>query len=371
MANYKGHRQRVKIGMGTDGLPEYKWACGATLDELNDSIVRLYVQHGRIDAFLQERESPPVNDGVLFSTYAQQWLERYKESSLKPTTLLGYKSYLRKHLLPAFGDMNLLEISADDIQDFMNAHKDNSKKTIREWLTLLRQILDAAMEDKIIHSNPAKSKRLKNPSDKVTLRDALPLDIFLGIVRQIVNLEVSDRRLMALLMFTGMRRGEALGLQWEDIDFDRMLVSVKRNVTFPSNQPIVTTPKTVNGIRQIPLDPFLVELLDKPKGATGYIIGGQEPISMMSYRNTYIRIERQVDLHGATAHIFRHSYLTLLDEAGVDSKTLQLIAGHGDIKITMNRYVHGRQKEILNAGQKFAALVAGADAVLEIDGKAG
>lgn len=75
----------------------------------------------------------------------------------------------------------------------------------------------------------------------------------------------------------------------------------------------------------------------------------------------YERIVKQVNLHDATAHIFRHSYLTLLDQAGVGSKTLQLIAGHGDIKITMNRYVHGRNSEILSAGEKFAALVSASE----------
>lgn len=162
---------------------------------------------------------------------------------------------------------------------------------------------------------------------------------------------------MALLMFTGMRRGEVLGLRWEDIDYERMLISVQRNVTFPSNQPVITTPKTQHGVRQIPLDKALIALLDKADDDIGFVIGGNVPITLTSYRNTYARIEKRVNLNGATAHVFRHSYLTLLDEAGVDPKTLQSIAGHGDINTTWNRYVHGRIKAIKDAGDKFAALV--------------
>jgi len=77
----------------------------------------------------------------------------------------------------------------------------------------------------------------------------------------------------------------------------------------------------------------------------------------MRYRWMYEKIEQRVNLHDATAHIFRHSYLTLLDAAGVDPKTLQNIAGHGDFKITMNRYVHGREKEIAAAGAKFSGML--------------
>ena len=365
MASYSGYRERVRIGTDEKGAPAYTWACGLTRELLHENIVRIYVERGLISKFYNgssvevKMESEIVeSNGILFGDYATGWLLRYKETSLEQTTLSGYKSYLRKHLLPAFGDMNLLEISIDDIQDFMNDRQELAAKTIRELLVLLRQILEAAVEDNIIPKNPAKSKRLKNPSAKVTIREAIPLDKFLGIVAQIVELEERDRRLMALLLFTGMRRGEVLGMKWEDIDFDNMLINVRRSVTYPSNQPLIKTPKTKNGFRQIPLDPVLISMLAATAGSKGFIIGGDAPISLTSYRNTYARIEKQVTLYDATAHIFRHSYLTLLDEADVDSTSLTTIAGHGNDSFTRKRYIHWRVKGILSAGEKFAALVS-------------
>jgi len=144
---------------------------------------------------------------------------------------------------------------------------------------------------------------------------------------------------------------------WEDIDTEKQMISVCRNVTYPTNQPNITTTKTKNGVRKVPADDNLILLLDRPGAAAGYIVGGDKPVTLAYYTAMYERIERQVDLHEATAHIFRHSYLTLLDAAGVDPKTLQVIAGHGDIRITMNRYVHGREQEISDAGTKLSSLM--------------
>ena len=66
---------------------------------------------------------------------------------------------------------------------------------------------------------------------------------------------------------------------------------------------------------------------------------------MTAYRTMFNHVRKAIDLHDATAHAFRHSYLTLLDEAGVDPKTLQSIAGHGNFSFTLNRYVHGRERD--------------------------
>ncbi len=365
-------RRSVTIGIDGSGKPIVQWACGRTEDEVNDSIVRIYLASGLIGRLFpaqaatvsepaagtreEERTRKAENDGVSFGAYVQNWMERYK-GSLKPTTLKGYRSYLRRHLLPTFGTMNLLEISVDDIQDFLNERKGLSHKTLREFLVFLRQIFDSAVEDRILPFNPAKSKRLQNPSSKVTVREALPLEVVLQILRDVGTLPAEERRLMALLLLTGMRRGEMLGLKWEDIDFEKKMISVCRNVTYPTNQPNLTTPKTKNGMRNIPADENLILLLDRPDKADGYIVGGDTPVTLAQYNALYARIDKQVNLHDATAHIFRHSYLTLLDAAGVDPKTLQVIAGHGDIRITMNRYVHGREQEIAQASSKLNSLM--------------
>ena len=109
------------------------------------------------------------------------------------------------------------------------------------------------------------------------------------------------------------------------------------------------------GERDVPLNSMLLTHLE-PIQQEGFIIGDTEPITRMSYRRRMDRIESTIDLHGATAHIFRHSYLTYAASLGTDLKTLQSIAGHADIQTTMNRYVHTQTTNIVEAGNRLQAL---------------
>lgn len=91
-------------------------------------------------------------------------------------------------------------------------------------------------------------------------------------------------------------------------------------------------------------------ILSPMRQLCGYVIGQDKPLTETAYKRTWERIGKKIDLHGATAHVFRHTYITMA-AAHVDIKTLQSIAGHADISTTMNRYAHGRQDKIIAAGQ--------------------
>jgi integrase len=231
-----------------------------------------------------------------------------------------------------------------------------SRKTLVSLKNLMSEILNDAMEDGLIDVNPAQSKRIVIPSTKVNVREALPIDVFKTILSSLPQLMADDRRLMALMMLTGMRRGEILGLRWEDIRFTDNLILVQRNVTYSNNQPHVGTPKTTNGERVVPLNALLLEFL-KPYHEHGYILGNEKPFTEAAYRRSMERIDKHIDLHGATAHIFRHSYLTYIAGTGIDIKTLQAIAGHADVKLTMNRYVHKQTSNIVAAGERIQTLL--------------
>lgn len=89
----------------------------------------------------------------------------------------------------------------------------------------------------------------------------------------------------------------------------------------------------------------------QPLGAHGFIIGGETPITLSIHRRMMERINRTIDLHGASPHIFRHSYATLLNDAGASVKTIQSIIGHSDVQTTINRYVHSRDEKKQEAVQ--------------------
>ena len=158
------------------------------------------------------------------------------------------------------------------------------------------------------------------------------------------KLSLQDRRFLSLCMFTAMRRAEVLGLRWEDIEGDTL--HVRRNVTHPQqNAPVITTPKTKAGIRSIPIIEPLAAIL-QPAEKEGYIIGGNEPLSLSAYRSMWWRINKTIDMHGATPHVLRHSYITCAVGQTTDYKTIQGISGHADLNTLLNIYAHPQTEKV-------------------------
>lgn len=127
-----------------------------------------------------------------------------------------------------------------------------AQSTVRQMRILLHEICTAAVEDGYLTKDPTCSKRLILPTRK-KMREALPTVEFLDVLSNLPRLAPRDATLLPLLTYTWMRRGEALELQWGDLDFDAGLISVERNVTFKGNQPIIGTPKSAAGRRSIPM----------------------------------------------------------------------------------------------------------------------
>lgn len=259
---------------------------------------------------------------------------------------------------PAFGDRTLNEIDVPSIQEFLNSKSHLARKTVQEMLDLLKPILQSAVQDAYISTNPAYDNRLTIPTKKKTERKALSKEEMKDIFSHLQELDNRDRLYMALLLFTGMRRGEVLGLKWSDIDIRANEIHVCRNVTYPfgQNDPVIGTPKTEKGARTIPIMQGLREFLSPVGDPDIFVISSEKTPPTNSWnRRALERINKKIDLHGATPHVLRHSFATLLNDAGTDPKTLQSIIGHADIQTTMNRYVHTweqkKQDAVAQAGR--------------------
>lgn len=99
------------------------------------------------------------------------------------------------------------------------------------------------------------------------------------------------------------------------------------------------------------LDTQLGAILLPERKERGFVLGdGEKPLTERTFTRLWQRIGRKIDLHDATPHIFRHTYITMAASSGIDVKTLQEIAGHSDIKMTMERYAHAREEKVMQAG---------------------
>jgi len=101
-----------------------------------------------------------------------------------------------------------------------------------------------------------------------------------------------------------------------------------------------------------PLQKLLVPLKE-----TGFIIGDEKPLTATAYRHMWDRIRKKNDLHGATPHVLRHSYLTYAVGATTDFKTIQGISGHADIFTLLNRYAHSQDDKVLNLSEKMREIL--------------
>lgn len=327
-------RQRITLGN------EVQWVTARTQRELIDSIIHLTLKHA-------EGCSSGGRKTHDFQSYATNWMKLHKENCLKHTTLREYASILKKHLIPAFGDTDISAITIDDVQLFMNSKADMSRKSIHEMVMVLGMILEAAVEDGLMPHNPARSKRLRNPSRKVSTHNALTTAELTDVISHLHMLtEERDRMMLVLLIYTGMRRNEVLGLRWGDIDWGGGTIHVLRGVTYKGNLPQISTPKTAAGVRQIPIPSVLRQWLS-PGDRDCYVVGGQtSPISEKTFIRMWQRIERTIDLHGATPHVFRHTYMTFAQRAQIPVKTLQAIGGYADLATLQDRYVHTQNEDI-------------------------
>ena len=218
----------------------------------------------------------------------------------------------------------------------------------------LGAIFRNALEDGLIDKNIMLSSRYVMSKHRV-IRNCLTQGDAADILRQVEQLSEGDRPFIILPMLTGMRRGECLGLMWSDIDFAKRIITVNRAITFAGNQPVVDTPKSAAGYRQIPLLPELQAFLFTMPQRSGFVIGGEHPITEQVYQRTWERINRTIDLHGATAHVFRHTFATLA-AVHTDVKNLQAIMDHSDIQTTMNRYTHPQEIRVMAAVEDLAGM---------------
>ena len=348
----KRMKKRVEVGRDEQGNLIYKWVDGYNQQELLLAVGNGLLTNGMIGSEVQCQPLTKVTPTL--KAYSEAWMNTYKEDTLRYSKILGYRTYLRKHIYPAFGDLPIDRINTTTFQEFYNkmSREGKSKSTIQQMKIILQQILSLAVEESLIEKSPMESKHLHIPSTKAKKREALPEETLQSIIRDIPRLSnLQDRMLISLLCFTGMRRGEVLALEWQDIDIKQGLIHVRKSIGFQHNGGVVGETKSKAGMRIIPLLPQLLANL-QPLGDYGCILdNGGEPYSEQMFRRAWQRIGKAIDLHGATPHVFRHSYATMANNAGMEIKSLQSVLGHANIATTMEVYAHSQTKQIQSAGK--------------------
>lgn len=277
-----------------------------------------------------------------FAHFSQMWYDLYKKPYLRENSLIAIRYALNQYILPAIGGYRLRDITPMQIQAIMAGLSDKSNSLQSKVLVNLRSIFNTAQEDGLVAKSPV-SNMLKPGGRKTQEKEALTATESQTLLDKVKNTRA--RTFLLIGLYTGMRRGEILGLQWKDIDFKAKVIHVRHNAVVSENETTVSEKlKTKAAKRNLPLSEELETWLTERKKTSHsqYVIAmeNHKPLTKSSYRSMWKLIERELPDTHVTAHILRHTYITRLFEAGLDVKEIQYLAGHSTMDMTLKVYTH-------------------------------
>lgn len=321
------------------------------------------VLYDKIQAFENNEEAPPPIP--LFSAVADDWKADKWESITDNTKQCYHAYYVR--LKDEIGDIPIQDVTAADIQRIILRMRDEgySAKTVKTLKCVAGMILNYAItqDPPLITFSPVSAVSV--PRGLPKKKRSAPEESVRTVIGE--NVRTAYFGLFPfLLAYTGCRRGEALALTWDDIDFEKKTISISKSYTYPNGMPQLKEPKTEAGIRSIPLFPQLeTELLHvrpkKPKkGTLIFAAPDGRPLQENAFRRRWLHWSQDVGLaedeptkvkgkngrtyekhnwkSNVTPHELRHLFITLCFEAGVDAETTKIWAGHSDIHVTLQIY---------------------------------
>jgi integrase len=282
------------------------------------------------------------------------WLTEVAGPRLRPSTLKGYESYIRKHISPALGYNALGDLTPQDVQKFLNGCTKGglSPRTVQQIRAILRSALAQAARWGYIERNVA---ALTDPPRQVKTQ-IQPLTATQAQRLLIGTSEEWYGSLFAVALFTGMRQGEILGLTWKDVDLDRGILTVRTALQRIDKAWRLVEPKSATSRRTVTLPAAAIAALRRQRAsqaAARLALGGWPdtfglvfttelgtPIDGSNLTRLFQRRLVRLELPRQRFHDLRHACASLLLVEGVPLKTIQDVLGHSQISLTADTYAH-------------------------------
>ena len=319
------------------------------------------------------------------------WFDFWMENlicDLSPNTRRNYRERYEINIQPVIGSMRLSDVKPMHCKIVLNRMDAvYAGSTIRQTYIAMGTMLRAAVMNKMIFEHPMDGVRYTKPVRAVD-------DIkFLTVEEQQIFMEAAKRshnyRQYALLLETGLRTGELIGLTWDAIDWRKRTLTVNKTLEYRHKQDSwrAGPPKTATSYRTIPLTnrafdilkecyserdtrkesdtlSQILEYIDRRTGETNYLVMKDlvfinfrtgEPAKNSSYDTHLYKLCDEAGIKRFCMHALRHTYATRAIESGMQPKVLQKLLGHKSIKTTMDRYVHVTDDSMTSAIRQFEA----------------
>lgn len=263
----------------------------------------------------------------------------------KASTKYDYESSLRLHIIPYFNDKKMDSIKPSDIGLWQNKLLDTlSPRRVRNIRAVLNTFFQDALRDAIIDKNPMMMVKIPK-IDKVEVKPFTIQEMMRIIQEATGEIQV----FVALGFFTGMRSGEMIGLRWEDINFDRREISIKRAIRMGN----ISTPKTQSSVRTIEILDQLFPYLQGQYKRTGdykrYVFLNSELTHYYDIKRIrdshWKNLLKKIEIDYRTIYQMRHTFATVMIEHGEDILWVSHMLGHTDTSMTLQMYAKYRKQD--------------------------
>ncbi len=346
-----------------------KWVGSVTLDNGKRKVFYGKTKkevRDKVNKALYEQEQgvlPTTSSKLTVAQFLDSWLENTQKPSVRPRTYERYEEVLRLHINPVLGRHRLQKLSAQHIEAFYakKLQEGLSPRTVNTFHNVLHKALEKARRSRIIIENVCEF--VDRPRVEDTEINPLSLEQVKALLA--VAQGHAIEALLTLALATGMRRGELMGLKWQDIDFEKGALQVRRIMSrVPSKLKtedkkgyVEAATKTKKSRRSIVIVPFALEALKrhrelqraaKEKAGTRWVENDlvfrtSVGTPLHPDNNIFVPFKEllnEAKLPNVRFHDLRHSAATLLLGEGVHPKIVQEILGHSNINITLNVYSH-------------------------------
>lgn len=352
----RGNSYRFTVSLGYDGdgkqirkYTTFTPPLGATAIKADKLAKEAYIEFSN-----KCRGMKNLKENMKFSQLVDKYFEEYAPNELKPVTAYNYKLAIKTHILPVFGNMKVKNIDVSDVSKFLTTLS-LSSSSCRKMKIIFSSIFSFGISQKYISENPCKGALYKKDTRKN--RKVNHYTVEQG--KQLIGLtsEYSTfNTIIRLLLFSGMRSGEALALKWSSISFEDMTIKIENTLTYADREWFLTTPKTNKSIRSIKVSEVVIEMLkehkkkqDEAKRIVGSAWKEPDMIFTSSTGNFYDRsllnsqfkrfLEKN-NMPKLSLHGLRHTNASILINNGIGIKAISSHLGHCNINITGDIYLH-------------------------------
>ena len=364
---------RIVVGHDEKGLPKTKNVLAKTKSECS---AKLNALKASLQGPSEPKQRKP-NADMTFGAWLDHWYQRECKPHIRPKTQADYENRIYQHIIPELGSIPLAKLTAADLQQFYNRLKEGgrllrveqygpglSDRMVKSCHVTCRVALDQAVAQGLILKNPAlscKAPPVTRPKE---------MQVLTGEEVQRLLIQAKEDGCFELLLLeltTGLRRGEILALQWDDLNVQTGTLRVERQVQRIRGKLAVSQPKTRASCRSILLPAPVLEILAQYRQSVSshWMFPSPKkedsPLDPAAVRKKLSAVLKRAGCPAARFHDLRHTFATSALEHGMDVKTLSTVIGHVSSATTLNVYAHITDEMRQKAADKIDRAITGTE----------